>query len=163
MVIDWTNWRCRSALICLILMIWLHIESRKALVSSKLVVTATFFSMVVNNFLTSTLLEAARDSSAIFGCQTCANSSTPTQIDWTFPSPFNKRCVFTNKSLKLSGYFQKQKITIITITITITSIIINVIPMYQCFCNSATMKLYAVVYIAHPPTAIVLGAPLVSP
>ena len=46
-------------------MIWLHIESRKAFVSSKLVVTATFFSIVVNNFIISGLLEAAREFSAI--------------------------------------------------------------------------------------------------
>ena len=46
-------------------MIWLHIESRKAFVSSKLVVTATFFSIVVNNFFISGLLEAAREFSAI--------------------------------------------------------------------------------------------------
>ena len=52
-------------MISLILMIWLHIESRKALVSSKLVVTATFLSIFVKSFFISELLEAARESSVL--------------------------------------------------------------------------------------------------
>ena len=145
MVIDWTNWRCRSALICLILMIWLHMESRKALVSSKLFVTATFFSMVVNNFFISRLLEAARESSAMRIFNICWwFKHCPNSFSFLF-LPFSQRCVLNknNFTFVVFGNFHHQH--------------------HHHHHHNTNFHHHCRQEIEHPPTAMVLGAPLVSP